>query len=167
MVDLDAELKGLRQLKARLDKLFDGGVLDRLVALDQRTRADAPTGSTDPDPRVDDLGKHVSELAETVTRVQQALDKLPETIAAALDEALKPYQAQMAAVEKLAEPAVLDLLDWLARNRESLDVLLSLGDTVDGTDDAADPDGKPATGGDPAPDGATGADNPQTSQARS
>lgn len=125
-MDLDATLKGLHNFKARMEKLLDGGLLERLEAA-----AGAVSGSGN-----EELSKHVDELADTVTGIQQTLEKLPETIAASLDQALQA-SPQMAAVGKLADPAVIDLLDWLAGNREAIDVLLSIGETADGTPEPA------------------------------
>ena len=131
-MDLDVvhrHVKELRDWKAKVEQLLSSGTLDRLIAL---SHAELPG-----DPG--ELKAHVAELAETVTGLQQTLEKLPETISASLQEALKPLEAKLAAVDKLADAAVLDLLDWLAGNREAIDVLLSLGETTD------------ADGGDKAP----------------
>lgn len=126
-MDLDASLKGLHSFKARMEKLLDGGLLARLEAA-----AESASGSGN-----EEIAKHVGELEDTVSGIQQALEKLPVTIASALEEALLPFKQQMDVVEKLADPAVIDLLDWLASRREAIEVLCSLGDTADGTDEAA------------------------------
>lgn len=131
-MDLDARMRELKTLKDRLEGLFDGGALRKLEALAARfdggllerletalARFDGDDGST---VLVDDVKRHVDEIAETVTGIQQQL------------EAIGP---KLNAVEKLADPAVLDLIDWLARNREAIDALLSLGETVDDDNEAA------------------------------
>lgn len=132
-MDLDARMRELNTLKARLDKLFDGGLLARLEKLAndaeaarEPERGDGPDVAT----MVNDLDKHVAELAETVTGLQRQLEVIPsiEQKFAALDEYVRK--------SPLADPSVVDLLDWLARNREGLELLLSLGDTVDGKDDS-------------------------------
>jgi hypothetical protein len=139
-MDLDARMRELKTLKDRLEGLFDGGALRKLEALAAKfdggllERLEAALARFDGDDAgagaalVDDVKKHVDEIAETVTGIQQQLD------------AIGP---KLNAVEKLADPAVLEMLDWLARNREAIDVLLTLGETVDdeATTDAAE---KPA-----------------------
>jgi hypothetical protein len=128
-------LGGARQpLQELLDRVagvgaYEAGRLDDratrgAVGRDHHQRDDAGAGAA----LVDDVKKHVDEIAETVTGIQQQLD------------AIGP---KLNAVEKLADPAVLEMLDWLARNREAIDVLLTLGETVDdeATTDAAE---KPA-----------------------
>lgn len=132
-MDLDKEIAGLRMFKQRLEKLFDGGALAKLE--DFVRRAEGAIGGAD-GTATEDVKAHLDEVAETVAGIQQQLEKLPETITGALNDALAA-NGQLAAVQKLADPAVLDLLDWLARNREAIDVLVSLGDTVDGTGEAA------------------------------
>lgn len=129
-MDLDVvhrHVKELRDWKAKVEQLFSGGTLDRLIAL---SHAELPG-----DPG--ELKAHVAELAETVTGLQQSYEKIAAITGEALAEALQPLKVQLEAVGKLADPAVLDLLDWLARNREAVDVLLSLGETTDGDDNEA------------------------------
>lgn len=135
-MDLDVvhrHVKELRDWKTKVERLLSGDNLDKLIAL---SHAELPG-----DPG--ELKAHVADLADTVTGIQQTLEKLPETISASLQEALQPLRSKLDAVEKLADPAVLEMLDWLARNREAIDVLLTLGETVDdeATTDAAE---KPA-----------------------
>lgn len=125
-MDLDSQLRGLHAFRQRMERLFDGGALARLeAAIASLDGADTTSG--------EELAKRVEEIGEHVAALQVAVDELPKLTTAALDAALKPLQEQLTAVAKLADPAVLDLLDWLARNREAIDVLTSLGDTVDGT----------------------------------
>lgn len=152
-MDLDARMRELKTLKDRLEGLFDGGALRKLEALAAKfdggliERLEAALASFDGDQGnavdVGDVKKHVDEIAETVTAMQQQLD------------AIGP---KLNAVEKLADPAVLDMLDWLARNREALDVLLSLGETVDGKEEATElqpggPDAPHPADPEPAPTG--------------
>jgi len=123
-MDLDARLKLLDAFKVRLERLFDGGLLARLEsALNAFDNMDTTS--------LDDLRKRVDDLGESVARVQISFDELPK---------LKPEQ--LAAIERLADPSVVDLLDWLAGNREALQVLLSLGDTVDGSTEKPDAPGE-------------------------
>lgn len=145
-MDLDKEVRSLQQLKKRLEGLFDGGALAKLEAF--IARAESSIGDAD-GTAVEDVKKHLDEVAETVTGIQLQLEKLPATITAALNDALNA-NAKLAAVEKLADPAVLDLIDWLAGNREAIDVLLSLGEAADG-ETAQPDDGKPAPNGEGNP----------------
>lgn len=142
-MDLDKEIAGLRMFKQRLEKLFDGGALAKLE--DFVRRAEGAIGGAD-GTATEDVKAHLDEVAETVAGIQQQLEKLPETITGALNDALAA-NGQLAAVQKLADPAVLDLLDWLARNREAIDVLLSLGEAVDGETEAPEIAGGTAGGG--------------------
>lgn len=166
-MDLDKEIRSLQQLKQRLEKLFDGGSLAKLEAF--IARAESATAGAD-GTAVEDVKAHLDEVAETVTGIQQQLEKLPATIKAALDDALNA-NAQLAAVVKLADPAVLDLIDWLARNREAIDVLVSLGDTVDGTADETTNETAGAAGGtqelQPGGPDAPHPSDPETAQASS
>lgn len=114
-MDLDASLKSLHTFKQKLEKLFDGGLLDRLEAA--VASLDAAAGN----PAIEELYKRVDEVAGHVTALEQRFDEL---------------DPRLAAIEKLADPAVLDLLDWLAGRREAIDVLLSLGETADGSEEA-------------------------------
>lgn len=127
LMDLDAQLKGLHAFKNRMEKLLDGGLIERIeaavAAFDGEDAGDAK-----------DLAARVTELAEHVTALEQRFDQLPQVLTASLDDSLKVIDAKLSAVGKLADPAMLDLLDWLARNREAIDVLLSLGETTDGED---------------------------------
>lgn len=148
-MDLDKEIAGLRTFKQRLERLFDGGALAKLE--DFVRRAEGAIGGAD-GTATEDVKAHLDEVAETVAGIQQQLEKLPETITGALNDALAA-NGQLAAVQKLADPAVLDLLDWLARNREAIDVLVSLGDTVDGTGEAAAQSGGTAAATDGADSG--------------
>lgn len=138
-MDLDASLKGLQTFKARLERLLDGGLLDRLEAA-----ANAGAG--------EELGKRIEEIGEHVAALEQRFD------------ALSP---QLAAVEKLADPSVVDLLDWLAGRRQALDVVLSLGETADGVPPTAD-DGQPGPNGEGNPNAGTPVPaTPETEQAPS
>lgn len=125
-MDLDASIKSLREFKTRMEKLFDGGLLERL-----ERAAEQVSGSPD-----EEVGQRIEEIGEHVTALEQRFDAIAPQLAE-IRTRLQEAQPRLAAVEKLADPAVLDLLDWLARNREGLDVLLSIGETVDGT---AEPD---------------------------
>lgn len=127
-MDLDASLKSLQTFKARLERLLDGGLLDRLEAA-----AGAGAG--------EELGKRIEEVGEHVAALEQRFDELAP---------------KLAAVEKLADPAVLDMLDWLAGRREALDVVLSLGETADGI--PANAGGGPG----PALSGPNGEGNPNS-----
>lgn len=119
-MDLDAHIKTLLAFKRDVEKFLQPHVMERLIAFAESQPADQPD--------VVDLKKHVDELAEAVTGIQQTMEQLPATISGALDEALKPVQGQLAAVGKLADPSVVELLDWLAGHREEIDVLLTLGE---------------------------------------
>lgn len=114
-MDLDASLKSLHTFKQKLEKLFDGGLLDRL-----ETAAAALDGESS----TAELAKRIEEIGEHVAALEQRFDEL---------------DPRLAAIEKLADPSVLDLLDWLAGRREALDVVLSLGETANDTPEVTDP----------------------------
>lgn len=130
-MDLDADLKHLKTFKTRMEALLDGGLIARLEAAAEAVVGGADTTSSE------ELGKRIDALGEHVTALEQKFD------------AIQPH---LAAVEKLADPAVVDLLDWLASRREAIELLCTLGDTADGTsEDQPNPAPVPLPGGEPQP----------------
>lgn len=117
-MDLDARLRSLDSFKQRLERLFDGGALQRLEAAIAAIGEIDTTSAEELSKRVEDVAEHVAALEKRFDEVRPALDALP---------------AQLA---PLTDPAMVDLLDWLARSRQGLEVLLSLGETVDGAENS-------------------------------
>lgn len=129
-MDLDAELKRLTSWKRDVEQLLSPKTLAALLALSASEQAG-------------DLGEHIAAL-------QASFDKVDWVAIAALEGRifavetklanlqapdLSPLTGRLDKVEgslaNLTDPATVDLLNWLAGEQQSLQVLLSLGDPAD------------------------------------